>query len=51
MNRTLGIRGKTGTTIAVVAGVVIVLVILGSVLAAPADLLNPCNGSDDICDG
>jgi hypothetical protein len=51
MKRTLGIRGKTGTTIAVVAGVVIVLVIVGSVLAAPADLLNPCNGPDDICDG
>jgi hypothetical protein len=51
MKRTLGIRGKMGTTIAVVAGVVVVLVLLASVLAAPAELLNPCNGPDDICKG
>ena len=51
VERRLGVRGSTGKTILIVGGVLIVLVIVGSVLAAPADLLDPCDGPDDICSG
>jgi hypothetical protein len=51
VERKLGVRGSTGKTILIVGGVLIVLVIVGSVLAAPASLLDPCGGPDDICSG
>jgi hypothetical protein len=51
VERRLGVRGSTGKTILIVGGVLIVLVIVGAVLSAPADLLDPCDGPDDICSG
>jgi hypothetical protein len=50
LQRRLNASG-TGKTLLIVGGVVLVLVVVASVLAAPASLLDPCDGPSDLCDG